>query len=96
MDTTSLENLLQAAAVDQLIGYEGNQTAQNLLQDVQGGQNKYPAYLEDMANSNSQDAASFGDNLINDGNFSKCLFLFSFFYPSSNILILRFRQLFHK
>ena len=71
MDTTSLENLLQAAAVDQLIGYEGNQTAQNLLQDVQGGQNKYPAYLEDMSNSNNQDAASFGDNLINDGNFNE-------------------------
>lgn len=70
MDTTSLENLLQAAAVDQLIGYEGNQTAQNLLQDVQGGQNKYPAYLEDMANSNNQDTNAFGDNLINEGNFN--------------------------
>ena len=44
MDPSSLENLLQAAAVDQLIGYEGNQTAHNLLQEVQGTQTKYPAY----------------------------------------------------
>jgi len=68
MDSTSLENLLQAAAVDQLIGYEGNQTAHNLLQEVQGAQNKaaYPAYLD------ANDAASFGDNLaLNDGNFSE-------------------------
>ena len=79
MDTTSLENLLQAAAVDQLIGYEGNQTAQNLLQDVQGGQNKYPAYLEDMANSNNQDTNAFGYNLINEGNFSKFITLLLLF-----------------
>jgi len=67
MDSTSLENLLQAAAVDELIGYEGNQTAHNLLQEVNGAQNKvYPAYLD------ANDAASFGDNLaLNDGNFSE-------------------------
>lgn len=66
MDSTSLENLLQAAAVDELIGYEGNQTAHNLLQEVNGAPNKvYPAYLD------ANDAASFGDNLaLNDGNFS--------------------------
>jgi len=73
MDSTSLENLLQAAAVDQLIGYESNQTAHNLLQEVQGTQNKaYPAYLDDLTNAQNNDAASFGDNLnLNDGNFSK-------------------------
>lgn len=67
MDSTSLENLLQAAAVDELIGYDGNQTAHNLLQEVHGNQNKaYPAYL------NANDASSFGDNLaLNDGNFSE-------------------------
>ena len=72
MDTSSLENLLQAAAVDQLIGYEGNQTAHNLLQVVQQGPqtNKYPAYLGDLTNSQADNSASFGDS-FNDGNFSK-------------------------
>jgi len=67
MDSTSLENLLQAAAVDELIGYESNQTAHNLLQEVNGAPNKaYPAYLD------ANDAASFGENLnLNDGNFSE-------------------------
>jgi len=74
MDSTSLENLLQAAAVDQLIGYDSNHSAHNLLQQVQGvpAQNKaYPAYLEDLSNSQSDDA-SFGDNLaLNDGSFGE-------------------------
>ena len=55
MDPSSLENLLQAAAVDQLIGYEGNQTAHNLLQEVQGTQTKYPAYLGDLNNGQVTD-----------------------------------------
>lgn len=72
MDTSSLENLLQAAAVDQLIGYEGNQTAHNLLQVVQQGPqtNKYPAYLGDLTNSQADNSASFGDS-FNDGNFNE-------------------------
>ena len=70
MDTSSLENLLQAAAVDQLIGYEGNQTAHNLLQEVQGAQAKYPAYLGDLTNAQVDNTASFGES-FNDGNFGE-------------------------
>jgi len=72
MDSTSLENLLQAAAVDQLIGYDGNQTAHNLLQGVPTQNKAYPAYLDDLSNTSSNDAASFGDNLaLNDGMISE-------------------------
>lgn len=72
MDSTSLENLLQAAAVDQLIGYDGNQAAHNLLQGVPAQNKTYPAYLDDLSNPQSNDAASFGDNLaLNDGMISE-------------------------
>lgn len=91
MDTSSLENLLQAAAVDQLIGYEGNQTAHNLLQEVQGTQAKYPAYLGDLTNGQVTDnTASFVGESFNDGNFSKSFFSllqnFYYFYNTFSIV----------
>lgn len=70
----SLESLLQVAAVDQLIGYEHNQTANNLLQV--DNQKVYPAYLDDLSNTqqvpNVDETAGFGDGLdLNDGSFGK-------------------------
>jgi len=81
MEATSLESLLQAAAVDQLIGYENNQTANNLLQQVSGvpaqnNQKAYPAYLDELSNTqqvpNVDETAGFGDALdLNDGSFGE-------------------------
>lgn len=73
MEDTTLESLLQVAAVDQLIGYEHNQTANNLLQ-VENSQKAYPAYLDELSNTqqvpNVDDTAGFGDGLdLNDGSF---------------------------
>jgi len=76
MEATSLESLLQAAAVDQLIGYENQQTANNLLQvsgmPTQNNQKAYPAYLDELSNNqtvpNVDENAGFGDDLgLNDG-----------------------------
>lgn len=76
MENTSLESLLQAAEVDQLIGYENNQTAHNLLQQCQNTQKPYPAYLDVDNLSNTQqvpnvdETAGFGNALdLNDGSF---------------------------
>lgn len=73
MESTSLESLLQAAAVDQLIGYGNNQTANNLLQQVSGDNQKvYPAYLDTQQVPNVDESGSFGDGLdLNDGSFGK-------------------------
>lgn len=71
MEPTSLESLLQAASVDQLIGYESNQNTANILQQVStlpaNNQKGYPAYLEDLASSqtvpNVDDHSGFGDGI---------------------------------
>ncbi|XP_057307636.1 early growth response protein 1-like [Hydractinia symbiolongicarpus] len=67
MEPTSLESLLQTAAVDQLIGYE-NQTTANLLQvsSLPVQSKGYPAYLEELSPSQTVpnvDDAGFGDGI---------------------------------
>ena len=66
MEPTSLESLLQAATVDQLIGYENT----HMLHQVSAlpAQSKaYPAYLDDLASSqtvpNVDDHTGFGDGI---------------------------------
>ena len=65
MDNNSLESLLQSASVDQLIGYENNQSALNILQQVSAQNHKYPAYLDDLQASqtvpNMDVEEAFGD-----------------------------------
>lgn len=64
MEPTSLESLLQAASVDQLIGYE---TSSNILPQVSAQNKAYPAYLDDLATSqtvpNVDDHSGFGDGI---------------------------------
>jgi hypothetical protein len=75
MENNSLESLLQSASVDQLIGYENNQTALNILQQVSAQNHKgYPAYLDDLQasqtvpNMDVQEAFGDCDDLdLNDG-----------------------------
>lgn len=66
MEPTSLESLLQAATVEQLIGYENS----NILHQVSNlpAQTKaYPAYLDDLTSSQTvpdvDDNAGFGDGI---------------------------------
>lgn len=65
MENNSLESLLQSASVDQLIGYENNQSALNILQQVSAQNHKYPAYLDDLQASqtvpNMDVEEAFGD-----------------------------------
>jgi len=58
MENNSLESLLQSSSVDQFIGYDNTPSTLNLLQQVQQTQppsnttsKAYPAYLEDMQQS---------------------------------------------
>ena len=76
MEATSLESLLQAAAVDQLLGYNNNQNAVGLLQQVSAlpaETNKgYPAAYLDALNTSQTvpnvDDSGFGDGIdLNDG-----------------------------
>lgn len=73
MENNSLESLLQSASVDQLIGFENNRTALNILQQVsaQNQKYKYPAYLDDLQASqtvpNMDVEEAFGLNDLNDG-----------------------------
>lgn len=70
MEPTSLESLLQAASVEQLIGYENQNTA-NLLHSVsaipaQAQKAAYPAYLDDLATTQTVpnvDDTGFGDGI---------------------------------
>ena len=76
MEATSLESFLQAAAVDQILGYDtNNQNAVSLLQQVSAipaQTNKgYPAYLDTLNTSQTVpnvDDTGFGDGIdLNDG-----------------------------
>lgn len=70
MEPTSLESLLQAATVDQLIGYESNANS-NVLHQVStlstDKTGNYPTYLEDLAPAqrvpNVDDQTSFGEGI---------------------------------
>lgn len=65
MEATTIETLLETAAVDQLIGFnESPNNTPSLLQQVSAQPNKYPAYLENLSNAQAvPNGDNFGEEL---------------------------------